>query len=189
MIPIFCLFSENVALPWVWYSPSDTTGQVTYTEPPEGAGARMGAKYQWSPDPALAAIIGVVTVIIVLIPIVCSVCFHLQLRTDSQRKKVRGEEEYCHLLSSVVRLMILSSYFKTFNQFPRNFEGRNYEQTLTMQINLLKHSLLSSLGEFYWNKRRIIFFPVIWFKSLPSKQFTRNGWYLFSVFTKHIVYW
>ena len=99
------------------------------------------------------------------------------------------EDEYCHLLSSVVRLMILSSYFKTFNQFPRNFEGRNYEQTLTMQINLLKHSLLSSLGEFYWNKRRIIFFPVIWFKSLPSKQFTRNGWYLFSVFTKHIVYW
>ena len=70
------------------YSPSDTRAQVTYTEPPEGAGARMGAKYQWSPDPALAAIIGVVTVIIVLIPIVCSVCFHLQLRTDSQRKKV-----------------------------------------------------------------------------------------------------
>ena len=67
---------------------TDTTDQVTYTEPPEGAGARMGAKYQWSPDPALAAIIGVVTVIIVLIPIVCSVCFHLQLRTDSRRKKV-----------------------------------------------------------------------------------------------------
>ena len=67
---------------------TDTTDQVSYTEPPEGAGARMGAKYQWSPDPALAAIIGVVTVIIVLIPIVCSVCFHLQLRTDSQRKKV-----------------------------------------------------------------------------------------------------
>ena len=61
---------------------------MSYTEPPEGAGARMGAKYQWSPDPALAAIIGVVTIIIVLIPIVCSVCFHLQLRTDSQRKKV-----------------------------------------------------------------------------------------------------
>ena len=82
--------SENIDLPQVRYSPSDTTAKVTYTEPPEGAGARMGAKYQWSPDPALAAIIGVVTVIIVLIPIVCSVCFHLQLRTDSQRKKVRA---------------------------------------------------------------------------------------------------
>ena len=32
----------------------------------------MGAKYQWSPDPVLAAVVGVVTVIIVLIPIVCS---------------------------------------------------------------------------------------------------------------------
>ena len=79
-----CLFAPSMILSF-WHHV-----QVTYTEPPEGAGARMGAKYQWSPDPALAAIIGVVTVIIVLIPIVCSVCFHLQLRTDSQRKKVRG---------------------------------------------------------------------------------------------------
>ena len=49
----------------------------------------MGAKYQWSPDPALAAIIGVVTIIIVLIPAVCSVCFRLHLRRH-QPDQVRG---------------------------------------------------------------------------------------------------
>ena len=49
----------------------------------------MGAKYQWSPDPVLAAVVGVVTVIIVLIPAVCSVCFRLHLRRH-QPDQVRG---------------------------------------------------------------------------------------------------
>ena len=50
---------------------------------------RMGAKYQWSPDPVLAAVVGVVTVIIVLIPAVCSVCFRIHLRRH-QPDQVRG---------------------------------------------------------------------------------------------------
>ena len=49
----------------------------------------MGAKYQWSPDPVLAAVVGVVTVIIVLIPAVCSVCFRIHLRRH-QHDQVRG---------------------------------------------------------------------------------------------------
>ena len=53
---------------------------------------RMGAKYQWSPDPVLAAVVGVVTVIIVLIPAVCSVCFRLHLRRH-QPDQVRGGDE------------------------------------------------------------------------------------------------
>ena len=50
---------------------------------------RMGAKYQWSPDPVLAAVVGVVTVIIVLIPAVCSVCFRLHLRRHQPDQVLR----------------------------------------------------------------------------------------------------
>ena len=50
---------------------------------------RMGAKYQWSPDPVLAAVVGVVTVIIVLIPAVCSVCFRIHLRRHQPDQVLR----------------------------------------------------------------------------------------------------
>ena len=40
----------------------------------------MGAKYQWTPDPVLAVMVGVVTIIIVLIPAVCSICFHIHFK-------------------------------------------------------------------------------------------------------------
>ena len=48
----------------------------------------MGAKYSWEPDPMLAAMVGVVISIIVLIPAVCSVCFHLHLRRSERDGKV-----------------------------------------------------------------------------------------------------
>ena len=48
----------------------------------------MGAKYSWEPDPFLAVMVGVVISIIVLIPAVCSVCFHLQLRRAESDGKV-----------------------------------------------------------------------------------------------------
>ena len=48
----------------------------------------MGAKYSWEPDPFLAVMVGVVISIIVLIPAVCSVCFHLQLRRSERDGKV-----------------------------------------------------------------------------------------------------
>ena len=47
----------------------------------------MGAKYQWSPDPSVAAVVGVATVIIVLIPAVCSVCFRLHHRRQFRQVK------------------------------------------------------------------------------------------------------
>ena len=50
--------------------------------------SRMGAKYQWEPDPILAGVVGVITVIIVLMPVVCSICYRLHIRSfpDMVRK-------------------------------------------------------------------------------------------------------
>ena len=63
--------------------------QVVSPDPSQGDGGRMGAKYQWSPDPVLAVMVGVVTVIIVLIPAVCSICFHFHFkRTSRHNEKV-----------------------------------------------------------------------------------------------------
>ena len=55
---------------------------------PDDPGGRMGAKYSWEPDPLLAVMVGVVISIIVLIPAVCSVCFHLHLRRSERDGKV-----------------------------------------------------------------------------------------------------
>ena len=55
----------------------------------------MGAKYQWSPDPSVAAVVGVATVIIVLIPAVCSVCFRLHHRRQF-RQVNNWKEEKCN---------------------------------------------------------------------------------------------
>ena len=59
----------------------DTTSQTDL-------GGRMGAKYSWEPDPLLALMVGVVIAIIVLIPAVCSVCFHLHLKQAEREGKV-----------------------------------------------------------------------------------------------------
>ena len=49
--------------------------------------SRMGSKYQWEPNPIMAVTVCVITVIIVLIPAVCSVCYHVHMK--SHRGKVR----------------------------------------------------------------------------------------------------
>lgn len=67
----------------------------------EGSNSRMGEQYKWEPNPYLAAMVGmilrmmilssffkvgVLTVIIVLIPAVCSICYHTYRNSEPESK-------------------------------------------------------------------------------------------------------
>ena len=51
--------------------------------------SRMGSKYQWEPNPIMAVGVGVITVIIVFIPAVCSVCYHVHRKSQGGKVRVK----------------------------------------------------------------------------------------------------
>ena len=98
----------------------------------------MGSKYQWTPDPALAVMVGVVTVIIVLIPAVCSVCFHLHLRRTeaSDRDKVY----FCYMISvflnptqSLRELILKNEFVETNDKYPATHTHLGTQKHLTVK--------------------------------------------------------